>query len=95
MYFKEILKNGNFYSNGFKSIFNLFSEVSQIGDMEEKLVLPAMSVLICFLKYSTLFGKKMRLKNFWNPVQDKNAFFIGALILKLMKVFSLNGKEVR
>lgn len=80
-------------SNTFSSLYSLSGQTIT-DDMDARNIPDAVKMLLAFAKYSNLFGERNKFKNIEEILENDDAIFIGALILKLFSIYSLNYQEV-
>lgn len=85
-------KNGKFEGDKFRSLYSLSHKMSP--NLLKIHVKDAIRVLLCFAKYSTLFGDKNKFKVIADLQNDEDVLFVGSLILRLFGIFSVNYQEV-
>ncbi|KAJ8667364.1 hypothetical protein QAD02_009026 [Eretmocerus hayati] len=87
-YSLENLENHNavLQNISFKSLYTLHSKSGAEEQFFSKLPDAALRLLVALAKYSEFFGRKFEFQEMENLALNKDAVFIGSLILRLMKI---------
>lgn len=90
---KGFSDDGKFERTKFKSVYSLSHNVPE-SDWGSNVKVTAM-ILACVAKYSSLFGTKLlRSKSSRDLVRNEDVLFVGALLLRLSKIYMINKTHV-